>query len=316
MTGRPDLMASTVGGLPLSSPVVIASGVWPYDPALWTADRLEGVGALSTKAVSLAPRAGNLGTRVWETPCGMLNSIGLQNGGVRDFMERGLPVAESAGRPFLVNVVMESEGEVSECLAILGGQRERIPAVELNVSCPNVDGDGMAWGMTARSTAKAVAVARRSWDGPLWVKLTPQAPDLAGAARAAEAEGADAVVCGNTWLAMAMDLQKRRPAFQRVVAGLSGPAVFPLALRTVWEVCGAVSIPVIGCGGVASWEGAAAMLLAGASAVEVGSALFTDFDLPRKIADGLMKYTAAAGIESLSGLVGLGRKNHEGGERR
>lgn len=313
MICRPEI-ASTVGGLLLRSPVVIASGVWPYDPGLWAADRLEGVGALCTKAVSLAPRAGNGGTRVWETPCGMLNSIGLQNGGAQEFLEKGLSVAESSGRPFLVNVVMESEREVLECLAILGCCDGRIPAVELNISCPNVDGDGMAWGMTPQSTARAVAIARKGWSGPLWVKLTPQAPDLAGAARAAEEEGADAIVCGNTWLATAMDLQRKRPAFRRVVAGLSGPAIFPLALRTVWEVAAAVSVPVVGCGGVASWEDAAAMLLAGASAVEVGSALFTDFDLPKKIAAGLETYMAASGLADLPGLVGLGRRNYEGGE--
>jgi len=295
-----------LGGLNLESPVIIASGVWPYEAELWSPERLEGVGALCTKAVSLNGRAGNKGVRVWETPCGMLNSIGLQNGGVRSFLDDYLPLVRGASRPFLVNLVMESEREVRESIAALA-EVPGIPAIELNISCPNVDGDGMAWGISAESAAKAVRIARSEWKGALWVKLTPQSPDLAGVAKAAEAEGADAIVCGNTWLGMAMDIKKKRPAFQRVVAGLSGPAVFPLALRTVWQVCGAVKIPVVGCGGVASWSDAAAMLLAGAAAVEVGSALFTDFDLPRKIVAGLSAYLAEQKIDSVSGLTGLGR---------
>ena len=305
MSSRTEMHVS-IGGLNLESPVIIASGVWPYEAELWSPERLEGVGALCTKAVSLNGRAGNTGVRVWETPCGMLNSIGLQNSGVRSFLDDYLPLVRGANRPFLVNLVMESEREVRESIAALA-EIPGIPAIELNISCPNVDGDGMAWGISPESAAKAVRIARSDWKGALWVKLTPQSPDLAGVAKAAESEGADAIVCGNTWLGMAMDIKKKRPAFQRVVAGLSGPAVFPLALRTVWQVCGAVKIPVVGCGGVASWEDAAAMLLAGAAAVEVGSALFTDFDLPRKIVAGLSAYLAEQKIDTVSGLTGLGR---------
>ena len=305
MSSRTEMHVS-LGGLDLESPVIIASGVWPYEAELWSPERLEGVGALCTKAVSLNGRAGNTGVRVWETPCGLLNSIGLQNSGVRSFLDGSLPLVRGANRPFLVNLVMESEREVRESIAALA-EDPGIPAIELNISCPNVDGDGMSWGVSPESAAKAVRIARSEWKGALWVKLTPQSPDLAGVAKAAEAEGADALVCGNTWLGMAMDIKKKRPAFQRVVAGLSGPAVFPLALRTVWQVCGAVKIPVVGCGGVASWEDAAAMLLAGAAAVEVGSALFTDFDLPRKIVAGLSAYLAEQKIDTVSGLTGLGR---------
>ena len=308
MTFLPADVSVNVGGLCLGSPVVIASGVWPYEPALWEQGRLEGVGGLCTKAVSLDPREGNRGVRVWETPCGMLNSIGLQNSGVRSFLKDSLPIVRKSGLPFLVNLVMESEREVRESLSILREAVEAIPAVELNISCPNVDGDGMAWGISPESTAKAVSIVRSEWSGPLWVKLTPQSPDFQGVAKAAEGEGADALVCGNTWLGMAMDVKKKRPVFQRVVAGLSGPAVFPLALRTVWQAAGAVSIPIVGCGGIASWEDAAAMALAGASAVEVGSGMFTDFDLPRKITDGLAHFAAVERMKSFRELVGLGRK--------
>ena len=300
-------MAVSIGELHLDSPVIIASGVWPYEAELWSPMRLEGVGALCTKAVSLKGRTGNKGARVWETPCGMLNSIGLQNTGVRAFLESSLPIVRRANRPFLVNLVLESEQEVRESIAVLREVPD-IPAIELNISCPNVDGDGMSWGISPESTAHAVRIARSEWKKELWVKLTPQSPDLAAVAKAAETEGADAIVCGNTWLGMAMDLKKKRPVFQRVVAGLSGPAVFPLALRTVWQVCGAVDIPVVGCGGVASWEDVAAMLLAGAAAVEVGSALFTDFDLPRTIVEELSDYLAEQKIDGVSGLSGLGRR--------
>lgn len=308
MSFRAFDLSSRVGGLKLETPVVIASGVWPYEPAMWSPGRLEGVGAVCTKAVSLNPRRGNRGTRVWETPCGMLNSIGLQNSGARGFLRDGLPVAASSGRPFLVNLVMESEADVRETLAILRDGPGEIPGIELNISCPNVDGDGMDWGVSPPGAARAVAIVRSEWKGPLWVKLTPQAADLGAVARAAEGEGADALVCANTWLGMAMDIKKARPAFGRITAGLSGPAVFPLALRALWQVCGSVTIPVVGCGGVAGWEDAAAMILAGASAVEVGSALFTDFDLPRKISSGLTAYGESQGVSSLQALVGLGRR--------
>jgi len=182
---RADLSIA-VGGLNLETPLVIASGVWPYDPALWSPERLEGVGALCTKGVSLQPREGNRGVRVWETPCGMLNSIGLQNSGVRGFLKNALPVVRNSGRPFLVNIVMESAQEVRENLALLRDAPEGIEAVELNISCPNADCDGMAWGISPESAARAVAIARSEWKGPLWVKLTPQAPDLPAGGKAAE----------------------------------------------------------------------------------------------------------------------------------
>ncbi|MDI9369419.1 MAG: dihydroorotate dehydrogenase [Synergistaceae bacterium] len=306
MSSRTDLSVE-VGGLKLNSPVITASGVWPQEAEFWTPERLEGVGALCTKAVGLNPRPGNRGARVHETPCGLLNSVGLQNSGMAAFIEDYLPLARSCGRTFLVNLIMESEREVRESLSALR-DAPGVPAVELNISCPNVEGDGMEWGLHPEGAARAVRIARSEWNGPLWAKLTPQSPDLAAVARAVESEGADAVVCCNTWLGMAMDIDTGRPVFRRVVAGLSGPAIFPLALRTVWQVSGAVSIPVVGCGGVSGWRDAAAMLMAGASAVEVGSALFADLEIPRRIADGLSDWMAERNIDSVPGLIGLGRR--------
>lgn len=293
-----------VGALELSSPVVIASGVWPYEEDFWGAEKLVGVGAVCTKAISLNARSGNSGVRVWETQAGMLNSIGLQNIGVDGFLEKYHTRVTACGRPAIANVVMERETETSVTLAKLrdaGG----MAAVELNISCPNVDGDGMAWGTADCTAARAVRLARAIWDGPLWVKMTPQSPDPAAVARAVEAEGADAVVAGNTWLGMAMDMTTGKPAFGRVVAGLSGPAVFPLALRLVWQVCAAVTIPVVACGGVATSTDCAAMLLAGASAVEVGTAFFRNIGAGAEICSGLPELTRRYGGNSLSDIIGF-----------
>lgn len=295
-----------VGALELSSPVVIASGVWPYEEEFWGADKLEGVGAVCTKAISLNARGGNRGVRVWETPAGMLNSIGLQNIGVDGFLEKYHARVTACAKPAVANVVMEREEETAVTLAKLrdaGG----MAAAELNISCPNVDGDGMAWGTLDHTAAKAVRLARSVWDGPLWVKMTPQSPDPAAVAKAAESEGADALVVGNTWLGMAMDMAKGKPAFERVVAGLSGPAVFPLALRLVWQVCGAVKIPVIACGGIMTASDCAAMLLAGASAVEAGTAFFKNVKAGADICGGLPEFITRYGGNRPADIIGAAR---------
>ena len=296
-----------VGSIELRTPVIPASGVWPYEEEYWNGDKTEGLGAACTKAISLNPRKGNPGIRIWETPSGVLNSIGLQNAGVSGFIDKYHHVVSAAKIPAVANVVMEREEETAETLLRLwdaGG----MAAAELNISCPNVDGDGMAWGMEACSAAKAVRAARKVWKGALWVKMTPQTADPCGVAKAIEAEGADAVVCANTWLGMGMDMFAGRPAFDRVVAGLSGPAIFPLALRLVWQVCGAVKIPVVACGGVSSSSDCVAMMLAGASAVEVGSAFFRNLTAGRDICRGIPKFLEQYNAESLRELVGRGRE--------
>jgi dihydroorotate dehydrogenase (NAD+) catalytic subunit len=300
-----------LGGVTLASPVLLASGVWPMDPALWPVQTLRGVGGICTKGLTLEPREGNSGIRIWETPCGVLNSIGLQNRGVRVFVEEELPRMAATGIPVIANVAPAGRAEMEPLLAPLRSAGASVAAVELNLSCPNVADGGMAWGKTPEGIREAVRAARGCWPGPLWVKLTPQAPDMAAAVRAAEDCGADAVVVANTWLGAAMDLKRRRPVFDRVVAGFSGPAIFPLSLRCVWEAAEATTVPLIGSGGITSWENAAAMLLAGATAVQVGSGLFRDLDLPGKIVDGLAAYAASSGFENISDLVGAGRKRSE-----
>ena len=300
-------MSMKIGKLELEWPVIPASGVWPYEEDFWKAERLAGIGAICTKAISLRPRSGNRGVRLWETPAGVLNSIGLQNVGAHGFAEKYSGLAKHCRVPVIANVVMESAEETAQTLGILQDTGV-ISAAELNISCPNVDGEGMAWGIDPSSAAIAVRAARKAWKGDLWIKMTPQTPCPEDVARAIEAEGADAIVTANTWLGMGMDMQRGKPAFDRVVAGLSGPAVFPLALRLVWQVCGAVRIPVIGCGGVATASDCAAMILAGASAVEVGTAFFRNLDAGREISEGLEKYVSRYSCSRLEEIKGLARK--------
>lgn len=297
-------LSDTLVGIPLKTPVIIASGVWPYDADLWDKNNLDGVGAICTKAVSNKSRRGNTGVRVWETSCGLLNSIGLQNTGVHDFLQNSLPMIRKGGMPFFVNVVMESIEETQETLKALAEHDDIIKGVELNISCPNVDGDGMAWGVSPESTAQAVAASRSVWQGSLLVKLTPQCHDPYGVALAAEASGADGLVVANTWLGMAIDINQCRPVFNRTFAGFSGPAVFPLALRLVWQVCEATSLPVIGCGGISTWQDALSMILAGASAIELGTAMFLHSDMPRSICKGLDAYLEGHKIDHIRELRG------------
>ena len=294
-------LKTRVGELSLETPVIAASGVWPYDSRFWREDLAEGLGAACTKAISRAPRAGNPGIRIWETPSGVLNSIGLQNEGAERFVDHYSALV-AGGIPVVANVVMEAEAETQETLNVLLKAADCLAAVELNVSCPNVDREGMIWGVSPDSAAVATRIAREVWKGPLWVKMTPQTPDPEGVARAIERSGADAVVVGNTWLGMAMDTETQKPAFERVVAGLSGPAVFPLALRMVWQVSHAVSLPVVACGGVQDGRQAASMLLAGACAVEMGTAFFHDLKAGSRVCRELQAYLEAKG-QDVSDLV-------------
>lgn len=296
-----------VGKTELESPVITASGVWPYEEDFWKGDRLEGIGAICTKAISLLPRTGNRGIRLWETPAGMLNSIGLQNTGVDGFVSSYSKLVKISPVPVIANVVMESAEDTSRTLYKLS-KIDGLAAVELNISCPNVDDDGMMWGMNPSSAAEAVRAARSAWKGELWVKMTPQTQYPVEVARAIETEGADAIVAANTWLGMGMDMEKGRPAFDRVVAGLSGPAIFPLALRLVWQISEATDIPVIGCGGVSSASDCAAMMLAGASAVEIGTAFFKNMNIGKEIREDLGTYIDLYGCTRLENIIGLAKK--------
>ncbi len=303
-----DTLRVDAGGLSLKVPVVTASGTWPYEEEMWAADLASHAGAFCSKAITRYPCEGNPGTRVWETPSGVLNSIGLQNEGIDSFMANRLPALKKRGIPVVLNICVQGDGELDEMMSAVADARGLVDCVELNVSCPNTDHGCMSCGVDPALTANAVAIARRRYDGPLWVKLTPQAPDNAAVARAAERAGASAIVAGNTWLGMAIDTKRGAPVFARRVAGLSGPAVFPLALRVVWDVAGAVGIPVIGCGGVDGPDAALAMIMAGATAVEVGAALFSDLGVLARIHEGLRAAARGRGVGNIGELVGLARK--------
>ncbi|MCF7935690.1 MAG: nitronate monooxygenase [Synergistales bacterium] len=302
-----DRLACRVGDVALPTPVVIASGVWPLDTDEWCGQALEGVGAICTKGITAAPREGNSGHRIWETPCGMLNSIGLQNPGMERFCADALPSMLAGGVPLVANIAPASAEEIPWMLERLRPFGERLATVELNLSCPNVDRGGLSWGGSLEGIHEATSLARAGWPGALWVKISPQAASIGNAVEAAARAGGDAVVVANTWLGMAMDVEQERPAFRRTFAGLSGPAVFPLALRAVWEAAACDLLPVVACGGVADWRDLAAMLLAGASAVEVGTALCSDLTAPRRLCEGLDDHMEARGYRDLTRLVGKAR---------
>ena len=303
-----ETLRSTVGGVDLRVPVVIASGTWAYEDGMWQDDLAGHVGAICSKAITKDPCIGNPGTRVWETPSGILNSIGLQNEGIDSFIDHRLEGLKKRGTPVMLNICMQSDEDLAYMMDRVAEVKDLVDGVELNISCPNTDHGCMSWGVDARLTAKATEMARAKWDGPLWVKLTPQAPDIPAVARAAEMAGASALVAGNTWLGMAIDTKRGAPVFARRVAGLSGPAVYPLALRVVWDVAGAVKIPVIGCGGVDSADAALAMIMAGAAAVEVGASLFAGFGVLKDIHEGLEAAVARWGVKNVSELVGKARE--------
>ncbi len=302
---HPDV-STRVGALELATPLVPASGILPMDSEHWGID---GIDACCTKGLTLHERPGNPKNRVAETPSGMLNSIGLENPGVARWVRETLPVLERTGRKIVLNLACETLPDLAESLRILKDAAERVSALELNVSCPNVDGGGQAWGVDEDALSRAVSVARENWSGALWVKLTPQARDFVASAKAAEACGADALVVANTWLGMKMDTQAGKPFFHRVVAGLSGPAIFPLTLRLVYETAPAVRIPIVACGGVFTADDVLAMLLAGASACEIGVLLFTDLGAPARICGELSKIMEQKRVSSLSEFIGAARKS-------
>jgi dihydroorotate dehydrogenase (NAD+) catalytic subunit len=256
-----------------------------------------------TKGVSLEPWAGNASPRMAETASGMLNSIGLENPGVEVFVERDLAWLREQDVPVIVNVAGHSADEYAEVVGRLE-EAEGVDAYELNVSCPNVDEGGMAFGTDCAAAADVTASARERTDRTLIVKLSPNVTDITEVALAVEAAGADAVSLINTLLGMAVDADARRPKLARVVGGLSGPSIKPVALRMVWQVAQAVSVPVIGMGGIMSGEDAVEFLLAGATAVAVGTASFVDPRATTSVLDGIEAYCARHEVRAVRDLIG------------
>ena len=298
-----DLTTHIGEHLVLKNPVMTASGTFGYGLEYADLMDISRLGAIIVKGTTAEPRQGNPYPRMAETPAGMLNAVGLQNRGVDYFADKIYPTIRSIDTAMIVNVggsTVETYVECAEKIAAL----DDIPAIELNISCPNVKQGGMGFGLCAASAAEVVRSVRRVYPRTLIVKLSPNVTDITEIARAVEAEGADAVSLINTLLGMAVDAERRRPILSTVTGGLSGPCVKPIALRMVWQTAKAVRIPVIGLGGIASWRDAVEFMLAGATAVQIGTSNFVDPTVSLKVIDGIAAYCERHGFYHASELVG------------
>lgn len=293
----------SLGGLIMKNPVTTASGTFASGREYAQFFDVSRLGAITTKGVSLHGWQGNDTPRIAETPSGMLNSIGLQNPGVETFVQKDLPWLREQDTKVIVNVSGHSLDEYRAVVEALEAH-EGIDAYEINISCPNVDCGGLTFGTDPKVAAEVVSACRARTKRPMIVKLTPNVTDITEIARAVEAAGADAVSLINTLLGMAIDPYKRKPILARVVGGLSGPAVKPVALRMVWEVYRSVSIPLLGMGGITTGLDAVEFMLAGASAVAVGTANFIDPQAALEVASGIEEYCASQGVNDVNELIG------------
>lgn len=292
-----------VGGLALKNPVMTASGTFGYGLEFADFIDLNRLGGFIVKGTTLAPREGNDYPRMAETPSGMLNCVGLQNKGVDYFCEQIYPQLKGFDTNVLVNVSGATPDDYAECAARIAAL-PGIPAIELNISCPNVKNGGMAFGVTCESAASVVRAVRKAYDKTLIVKLSPNVTSIADIARAVEAEGADAVSLINTLMGMSIDIERRRSRLSIGTGGLSGPAVKPVALRMVWQVARAVKIPVVGLGGIMNATDAIEFMMAGATAIEIGTANFIDPAVTVKVIEGIDAWLDAHGIADVNEIVG------------
>ena len=292
-----------IGSLELKNPVMTASGTFGYGTEYADFMDINRLGAIIVKGTTLNPRQGNPYPRMAETPSGMLNAVGLQNKGVDYFVDHIYPEV----RKFQTNVIVNVSGSCIEdyvqCASIIN-TLDDIPAIELNISCPNVKQGGMAFGVKPGSAAQVVSAVRKAYDKTLIVKLSPNVTDITEIARAVEGAGADSVSLINTMLGMAIDAEKRKPILSTITGGMSGPAVKPVALRMVWQTAKAVKIPVIGLGGICSATDAIEFLLAGASAIQIGTANFIDPSISEKVVDGIQEYLERHGFASVQDIIG------------
>jgi dihydroorotate dehydrogenase (NAD+) catalytic subunit len=302
-------LSLTIGGVFFRNPVIAASGTFGYGREYRGLLEIEALGGICTKGLTLRPRRGNRGTRLHETPGGLLNSIGLENPGIPAFIERELPPLRALGPVVIANLSGSTPEEYAEGARLLDASP--VDMIELNISCPNVKAGGMAFGLDPEAASSVVRPVRKAAEHkPLMVKLSPNAPNLAAVAWAAVNAGADALSLVNTFTAMAIDIHRRKPVFDNTIAGLSGPAIRPLALRMVWELYDALkrpgasapAVPLVGLGGIAGAEDALEFLLAGAAAVQVGSATFAH---PRSMVEIIEGIRAYMGEHKKTGTAGL-----------
>ena len=292
-----------IAGLQLKNPVLTASGTFGYGLEFADLIDLNRLGGFIVKGTTLLPREGNDYPRMAETAQGMLNCVGLQNGGVEHFAEHIYPKLKDLQTNVIVNVSGSDPGNYSACAARVA-TLSQIPAIELNISCPNVKAGGMAFGVSPQGAASVVRAVRRAYDKKLIVKLSPNVTDVAEIARAVEAEGADCVSLINTLMGMSIDIERRRSRLSIGTGGLSGPAVKPVAVRMVWQVARAVNIPVIGLGGIMNAADAIEFMMAGATAIEIGTANFIDPTVTMKVIDGMNDWLDAHGVDDVRDIIG------------
>lgn len=287
----------------MKNPVMTASGTFGYGLEYSDFVNLEDIGGIIVKGTTLNPREGNDYPRMVETPSGMLNCVGLQNKGVDYFCENIYPQIKDINTNMIVNVSGSCPEDYAECAARINAL-ENIPAIELNISCPNVKAGGMAFGVTTEGASQVVKAVREVYKKPLIVKLSPNVTSIVDIARAVEDAGADAVSLINTLMGMVIDIEKRKPILSIATGGMSGPAVRPVAVRCVWQVAKAVNIPVVGLGGIMNAHDAIEFFLAGANAIEIGTANFVDPAITVKVAQGINEWLDNHGCKSINEIVG------------
>jgi len=292
-----------IGDLNLKNPIMTASGTFGFGEEFADFYDLSRLGGYIVKGTTFEPRQGNPYPRMAETPAGMLNAVGLQNKGVHYFANEIYPRLRDIDSHLVVNVSGSTINDYVACTEVVAAL-DKVTAIELNISCPNVKQGGMAFGTCACSAGDVVKAVRKVYPKTLIVKLSPNVTDITEIARAAEAEGADSVSLINTLLGMAIDADRRKPVLSTITGGLSGPCVKPIALRMVWQTYKAVKIPIIGLGGIMNWRDAVEFMLAGATAIQIGTANFIDPEVCIKVIDGLNEYLDKHGYKSVNELIG------------
>ncbi len=296
-------LSVNIAGVQFENPVIAASGTIGFGHEYGELYPLSVFGGISCKGTTLKERPGNPPPRIAETPMGMLNAVGLQNPGVDHFINVELPWLKKQNTVIIANAAGSTEEDYCNIVEILSDTD--VDMIELNISCPNVKKGGAQFGTSPESVEKITAAVRNHCKKPLMIKLSPNVADIAEVARAAECAGADAVSLINTLTGMRIDINTRRPIIKNVTGGMSGPAVFPVAVRMVWQVKKAVKIPVVGLGGISTWQDAVEMMMAGADAIQIGTVLFTDPYAPLRITEGLHGFLDTHDMESVTELTGI-----------